>query len=1278
MGSDRARVTYDPRQQYRSVVMQQGRLTLEADWNEAFQINNESLRKESLDFVGPCGTPDDGYAVILPTGPTTPPYDFSIGRGAMYVGGMRTHLDEPVAYSNQPDWRDNDASDPDWVDLAGFTDSPSSLPSNEFVYLYLREQEVSAVEDFDLKDVALGGPDTAQRTRLLQRFVRLAAPGTDCASSLAAAQAKWATEGLYFDSHTMRLYSWSSLQVSFSQQGPNTDPCQPLAQGGYLDPDNQLIRVQIAGVDSMTGNPTFLWGFDDASFLYRISVDSNNPQNLVFENVPVDSSHQPQNGQVVEVLRTAADLPNSGEIASLSGSYYTLDKNYIPEQQMVVLPTGYSLPADYLSAASSPSRQLFLRVWQGAVTVAPGTPAPLGDTGVLVTLTPHPNMPFHIGDYWMFAVRPATPQTVYPERYQNAPQPPEGPRLWVCPLGVITWNEQVGTLASDCRNRMCNLVDLCKRQQGCCTFTVRPQDLTDTNTLQSILYRASSPTMLVQAATAGAPGNNIQVEISNLNLNVSPPTFDLTVYETDVYAGVSNIVQDSKFVGSSLGTDGLAHMTGNSTQLDPLNNQQISFSGGDANTKAQAQIRDSLNQQVAFILEARGTGTDGNLTTASITNVSGSPSTFDLVVAWQKTLPGLNMATLFPNIQNSLGYEIVATPSATVAPSFPAAGITQLSGGAEPVDPSAPQSAATAQARIFGNPSKICLGSGNYILSSPLVFGPEQSNITLEGCGGVTISAQGDKSFFLGMVELNAANNIVFANLTFDLPRIVFFQTGRTLGGLDKAYVENIGEVGLLSLDASIGIRILGCKGVNVEDCSFVFPETKINNDLFAVAIFGGADCSEITVLRNLFLGPAALQSLATTGVSLPTNSICVGFLQADKLEFTTFSPDLTTITGGTLVPSSLNNIVVSANSFDNLAFPVAIITALGSARFQDNVIASCYTGFTILPLLAGVTGSTQAALGNDTRYQVLSSALSQRMIALAVAYPHPSSFVPTRQVDAVAMAATPPPSSGPTPPPVSPPPTPAPAATTPSATVSAGTPSTTFVPRTLPPQAVAAATAAGRVAAGAVSTRIPTSVIRVPLAPVVVPPAPAPGTPTHPAPITLGSTLRSLSPLATRVSTFMNYLGSFAESVYPARFITLFSIVFSNNDISTIMPGGSLWTLAVVDIAALLSLLGINVQSNEAEAGSITLTGNRLRNAAIGLFGYAVSLMVFYSAVTGNVVMNLNGDKGGSLAIFIPNSDRNNGAIGAITGNVLIGTSVLPPRTDGQYPAWQTYNYNP
>src|ERR1700761_192400 len=123
MGSDRARVTYDPKQQYRSVVMQQGRVTLEADWNEAQQITKEEIRREALDFVGPCGTPDNGYSLVLPSQPTQPLFDFSVDGGTMYVGGMRAHLSGSVQYSSQPDWRDYGAEDPDWVDLSTLANS---------------------------------------------------------------------------------------------------------------------------------------------------------------------------------------------------------------------------------------------------------------------------------------------------------------------------------------------------------------------------------------------------------------------------------------------------------------------------------------------------------------------------------------------------------------------------------------------------------------------------------------------------------------------------------------------------------------------------------------------------------------------------------------------------------------------------------------------------------------------------------------------------------------------------------------------------------------------------------------------------------------------------------------------------------------------------------------------------------------------------------------------------------------------------------------------------
>ena len=63
MASDRARVSYDPNRKWRGVIAQQGRVTVEADWNEAAMIGEERDRQVALDVIGPVGTPDRGYAV---------------------------------------------------------------------------------------------------------------------------------------------------------------------------------------------------------------------------------------------------------------------------------------------------------------------------------------------------------------------------------------------------------------------------------------------------------------------------------------------------------------------------------------------------------------------------------------------------------------------------------------------------------------------------------------------------------------------------------------------------------------------------------------------------------------------------------------------------------------------------------------------------------------------------------------------------------------------------------------------------------------------------------------------------------------------------------------------------------------------------------------------------------------------------------------------------------------------------------------------------------------
>jgi hypothetical protein len=447
--------------------MQQGRVTLEADWNEGQSIFGEELRQETLEIVGPAGTPDKGYQVMDTSQPATP-YDFSVGPGTMYVGGVRVELDTPVNYLTQPEWLDH-TFDPDWVDPSQL----KALPSKEFVYLFLREQEVSAVEDYALRDVALGGPDTAARTRIIQHIVRLETHATDCADALAIAITAWAQEGLKFDPTTMRLLPQSTLRVTFPD-APQPDPCEPETVAGYLGADNQLIRIQISDANK------FVWGFDDASFLYRVDIGAD-LQTVHLQSRPVDSAHQPQANQAVEVLRSAARLSNGEYVASATGVVETLTASYSQDTQTLVLPT--KLPPQYADAQQTP--RAFLRVWQQEQQFTAETPIELGTTGIYVTLNTLGGAPFHVGDYWLIAARPSTPQQIYPERYLADFQPPDGPREWVCPLAIIAWNENVGTVVDDCRNQFDNLVALTQRR--CCTITLRPEDVTSATTLNVIL-----------------------------------------------------------------------------------------------------------------------------------------------------------------------------------------------------------------------------------------------------------------------------------------------------------------------------------------------------------------------------------------------------------------------------------------------------------------------------------------------------------------------------------------------------------------------------------------------------------------------------------------------------------------------------------------------------------------------------------------------------------------------------------------------------------------------
>ncbi len=473
MAGDRARVSYDPTRKWRGLVAQQGRVTVEADWNEAAAIAAERDRLTTLDVVGPAGTPDGGYGVTaVPAGSPAPatPGDLQIGAGTLYLGGERLDLDAPVTYSAQPDWLDS-STDPLWV--------PPAIPdadgtSFELVYLLAAEQQVSAVEDPALADVALGGPDTMARLRLQQHFVRQAAKSGDCAGAWAEFTDSLSGQGLTFDPASMRLRSASALQVSFTNEPGPPSLCQPVAAGGYLGAENQLIRVLVTSLDG-DGVPTIVWGFDNATFIYRLQAatydSAADVTTVTLASSPVDSYHYPALGQAVELLRDAVQVTPDDYIASAAGFVSTLASAYDPTQQQLVIAG--QPPADYLSAATP---QLYLRAWQATAAAPGGQATPLGDTGLAVTLSTSGN--FHAGDFWLFALRPIEPAIVYPARYLAGPQPPEGPRTWACPLAVLTWENGDAT-ASSCVPPFPSLVDRTGTGTGCCECTVQvgPSDV---------------------------------------------------------------------------------------------------------------------------------------------------------------------------------------------------------------------------------------------------------------------------------------------------------------------------------------------------------------------------------------------------------------------------------------------------------------------------------------------------------------------------------------------------------------------------------------------------------------------------------------------------------------------------------------------------------------------------------------------------------------------------------------------------------------------------------
>ena len=171
MYGDFARVTFDTLKQRTRVLMQQGRVQLEADWNEQVAILLHLARTMMKDLVGPSGGPagNCGFAMMTREWLRTSPQaadkrdlvqhflkdaaDFIIGSGHYYVDGILCDNPADVPYSMQPHCRRPSGEKLTMTNHAKY-----------LAYLDVVEQSVCSVQDETMVEIALGF-ETAIRAR---------------------------------------------------------------------------------------------------------------------------------------------------------------------------------------------------------------------------------------------------------------------------------------------------------------------------------------------------------------------------------------------------------------------------------------------------------------------------------------------------------------------------------------------------------------------------------------------------------------------------------------------------------------------------------------------------------------------------------------------------------------------------------------------------------------------------------------------------------------------------------------------------------------------------------------------------------------------------------------------------------------------------------------------------------------------------------------------------------------------------------------------------------
>jgi nitrous oxidase accessory protein NosD len=462
MSGDYSRKRFDPEQHYHGVLRQQGRVDLDADWNEYVDLEERRWRAETIDVVGRCGVPaetPDGFKIQISGG------ELTIGQGRIYVDGfLAENHGAELAFDAALEERYGTAPIP--IDEQPYGAGPVTVPegTRSVVYVDVWRREVTHLQDPDLIEPAVNVDTTTRyQTAWQVKLLSDVAPDVTCETPLPEIP-NWPPEN---------LPSAARLTTTTVAVTTEPDPCLVPPSGGYRGLENHLYRVEVHDV-SGAGAVRVKWSRENAHVATQVIEILPGRTGLRVESLGRDDVLRFKTGDWVEITS------DSREFGRLPGE---MRKVTVDDSNQTLTFTAALPAAEFPEGAADAENHVRVIRWDqsgivrkpdgselvnldltadGLIPLSAGNLSLVLEHGIQVSLDVLAGGSAHSGDYWCFAARTADADI---ERLDQAP--PIGIHHHYCKLAII---EPDGSV-DDCRSVFPPLTEIAA---GCCTVVVRP------------------------------------------------------------------------------------------------------------------------------------------------------------------------------------------------------------------------------------------------------------------------------------------------------------------------------------------------------------------------------------------------------------------------------------------------------------------------------------------------------------------------------------------------------------------------------------------------------------------------------------------------------------------------------------------------------------------------------------------------------------------------------------------------------------------------------------